>query len=100
MNIVFFKRPRPRQFNYQPLYYDPAKEEAEERKKARNSAQEGDIKEHMRAEIRRKWKIDRNQSARNNQMPRIIIYVIFSLFIIYFLFFTDFVTKLVSLFLR
>jgi hypothetical protein len=54
----------------------------------------------MRAEIRRKWKIDRNQSARNNQMPRIIIYVIFSLFIIYFLFFTDFVTKLVSLFLR
>ena len=100
MNIVFFKRPKPRQFYYQPLYYDPAKEEAEERKKARNSIKEGDPREHMRAEIRRKWKVERSQAGKRNQMVRIFIYIIFAIFIIYFLFFTDIVIKLVSLFLR
>jgi len=100
MNIVFFKRPKPRSFNYRPIYYDPVKEEAEERKKARNSTREGDLKEHMRAEIRRKWGVERSQAGIKSHMVRSFIYIIFAIFIIYILFFTDIVTKMVSLFLR
>jgi len=100
MNIVFFKRPKPRSFNYRPIYYDPVKEEAEERKKARNSTREGDLKEHMRAEIRRKWRGERNETDKRNQVVRIFFYFIFASFLIYVIFFTEFMNNLVSLFLR
>ena len=33
LGISFFKCPKPRQFNYKPLYFDPKKEEWEERKR-------------------------------------------------------------------
>ena len=33
LGISFFKCPKPRQFNYKPLYYDPKKEEWEEKKR-------------------------------------------------------------------
>jgi hypothetical protein len=100
MNIVFFKRPKPRQFNYTPIYYDPAKEAAEDRKKAMNSLQAGDPREHMRAEIKRKWKVERKGADKKNQAFRIFFYFIFAVFAIYLIFFTDMVNKLVSLFLR
>jgi hypothetical protein len=100
MSFFFFKRPKPRQFNYKPLYYDPDKEEAEERKRTRNALQGNDPKERMRAEIRRRWKTDRTPPDNRNNIIRILIYVIFSFFALYLIFFTDFVNKLVSLFVR
>jgi len=100
MNIVFFRRPNPRHFNYTPMYYDPVKEEAEQRKKTRNSLQEGDPREHMRAEIRRKWKVERKDSDKRNYLIRMLFYIIFAVFAIYLIIFTDMVNKLVSLFLR
>ena len=100
MNIAFFRRPKPRQFNYKPLYYDPAKEEAEKRKKTLQSMQEGDRREHMRAEIRRKWRTERTSLEKRDQVLRIFFFALIAGFAIYFIFFTDFVNKLVSLFLR
>jgi hypothetical protein len=100
MNIVFFKRPKPRQFHYTPMYYDPAKEEAEERKKLLNSLQSDDPRERMRAQIRRKWKTEQKETDKRSQFFRIFLYMIFAGFIIYIIFFTDFINKLVSLFLR
>jgi hypothetical protein len=100
MKIVLFKRPKPRQFNYRPLYYDPEKEAAEERKKALNGLSDGDPRERMRAEIRRRWKTERKAVDNSNRMIRIFFYIIFAFIILYLLFFTDFVEKMVYLFFR
>jgi hypothetical protein len=100
MKFVFFSRPKPRQFNYKPIYYDPAKEEAEVRRKSRSSLQAGDPREHLRSEIRRKWKIDRSETDKKNKLIRIVFYIIIAAFSIYIIFFTDLINKLVSLFLQ
>jgi len=97
MNIVFFKRPKNKQFNYKPIYYDPEKDEAESRKKELNS---DDPKERMRAEMRRRWRSDKKSPGGNSNIIRIIIYVVFAAFAIYLIFFTEFINKLVSIFLR
>jgi hypothetical protein len=100
MNIIFFRRPKPRQFNYIPRYYDPVKEEMEERKRQLGLLNDGDIREKMRADIRRKWRVERNAASKQFFFVRIFIYVLFIGFALYFIFFTDFITKLVSLFLQ
>lgn len=101
MNIVFFKKlPKPRRFNYKPMYYDPDKEEAEQRKKALNSLQDGDPRERMRSEIRRKWHVDRSKPDKRNEFIRLAFYFIIAGFALYLIFFTEFVNKLVSIFLR
>jgi hypothetical protein len=100
MIFTFFKRPKPRSFNYQPMYYDPAKEEAEERNRARNGLQGGDPREHMRAEIRRRWKVDRSPVNKSAQMIRLIIFVLLTFCALYLIFFTKFINNLVSAFVR
>jgi hypothetical protein len=100
MSFAFFKRPKPRQFNYKPIYYDPAKEEAEERKKALDSLQQGDARENMRKEIRRKWRADRTAPDKKTEVSRVLIYVLVAALSLYFIFFTDFVNRLVSFFVR
>jgi hypothetical protein len=100
MKITFYKRPKPRQFNYKPLYYDPEKEEAEERKKFLEALNSDDPKERMRAAIRRKWKRDSTPAKNPAGFLRIFFFIMFSAYIIYLVFFTDFITKLVSVFLR
>ena len=98
--FTFFKRPKPRSFNYQPMYYDPVKEEAEERRKALSGLQTGDPRERMRAEIRRRWKVDRKETDKRNQVIRIFFYIVFVLFALYIILFTDLVNNMVALFLR
>jgi hypothetical protein len=100
MNIFFFKRPKPRSFNYKPIYYDPEKEEAEERKKALNGLKDNDPGEHMRAEIRRKWKVERKNTDKKQNLFRFLFYIIIAIFAIYLIFFSDFVNKFVSIFVR
>jgi hypothetical protein len=100
MNIAFFRRQKPRPFNYKPIYYDPVKEQAEERKKSRESLQDGDPRERMRAEIRRKWKSERTEIDKRNEVIRYFFYIIIAVFSIYLIFFTSLVDKMVSLFLR
>ena len=100
MNIFFFKRPKPRPFNYKPIYYDPEKEEAEERKKARNGLQGDDPRERMRAEIRRKWKVEQKSLKKSMTLFKVFFYVFLAVFAVYLIFFTDFVDKFVSFFVR
>jgi hypothetical protein len=100
MNIFFFKRPKPRPFNYKPIYYDPEKEEAENRKKALEGLQSNDPREKMRADIRRRWKIDRKAKDKKPQLIRFLFYIFIALFCVYLIFFTDFVDKFVSFFVR
>jgi hypothetical protein len=100
MNIFFFKRPKPRPFNYRPIYYDPEKEEAENRKKAREGLLNNDPREKMRADIRRKWRVDRKSKDKKLQVFRFLLYIFLAFFAVYLIFFTDFVDKFVSFFVR
>jgi hypothetical protein len=72
----------------------------EERKRALGLLNDGDIKERMRADIRRKWRVERNATSRQFFFIRIFVYVLFIGFALYFIFFTDFINKLVSYFLQ
>ncbi|MFH1119736.1 MAG: hypothetical protein V1775_07920 [Bacteroidota bacterium] len=85
MKIVAFKTRKPRHFNYKPLYYDRKKEEMEERlKKYSNPEQE--ITERLRARIKETWRV---KEGRNNLISKrtLIIYLVASVVIIYFIFF-------------
>jgi hypothetical protein len=82
------------------MYYDPAKEEAEERKKALDPSQIADPAERMRARIRNRWQRPEPSMSDGYKYVRIIIYLAFAAFAIYFIFFTDSIQKLVSTFLR
>lgn len=100
MNIIFFRRPKPRQFNYIPRYYDPVKEEIEERKKELGLIQEGDREARMRSEFRRKWRVEKNPAARQLYIMRLFIYIIVIGFSLYFIFFSDFINNFISFFVK
>lgn len=100
MKIFFFKRPKPRQFNYRPLYYDPDQEEAEERRKIREGLSSSDPKERLRAEFRRRWHTQPQKRDNTGFVIRIIFYSLITFLSVYLIFFTDFINRLVSLFLR
>lgn len=91
MNIPrFFKTPRHRQFNYQPLYYDPEKEEREERNreiKRELGIQQGNPGDY-RPTIRRgsmKAYFKGNKRAERRSNLRLFLIVIFLLFLAYFI---------------
>jgi len=100
MNIYFFRRPKPKQFNYKPMYYDPVKEEMEERKKAMGYTEGDDPRERFRSNVRRHWRKEEPVKDRYSQFLRVFFYVIFAVFVIYFIFFTDFINRMVSFFMR
>jgi hypothetical protein len=100
MNIIFFRRPKPRQFNYIPRYYDPVKDEIEQRKKELGLIQEGDLQARMRADIRRKWRVERNPASKQFFIMRLFIYIVVIGFTLYFIFFSDFINNLVSFFVK
>jgi hypothetical protein len=86
MQIVFFKRPKPRQFDYKPRYYDEEKERREKQKKLSESSGHGDTKA-FKMEIERRWRrIDRSNRAKAKGI-NLLIYAIIVGLIIYFMFF-------------
>lgn len=86
MQIVFFKRPKPRQFDYKPLYYDEEKERKEERRKALADAERG-IKTNLKRDIDLRWRrIDRRNRHRSKSI-NLLIYLVVVALLIYFMFF-------------
>lgn len=90
MNIPrFFKIPRHRQFNYNPVYYDPEKEEREERR--REIKREMGIKDEeseYHPTIKRgsmKAYFKGNKRAERNSNLRLVLIIVFLLFVAYLL---------------
>ncbi len=100
MNILFFKRPRPRKFDYKPIYYDPVKDELEERKRKLGITGSSDPHEQLRAHMRRKWLGERGKQDYRMIIVRSVIYVAILIASVYLFFFTDFLTKLISAFVK
>jgi hypothetical protein len=88
MNIPrFFKTPRHRQFNYMPRYYDPDKEEREERnREIRRELGIKDEKDEYRPSIRRgsmRSYFKGNKRATRNSNIRLVLIIVFLLFLAY-----------------
>ncbi len=97
MKIVFFNRPKARQFDYKPRYYDVEKEKREQRKKELGlGGDESDKRAMFKGELQNRWRSDRNTDKERTRR-RTIIYVVLISFVIYYIFFTDFIQKFVSL---
>ncbi len=88
----FFKLPKHKRFDYQPLYYDPAKEEREERNRA--IASDLGIKEEpgngYRPAIRRgsmKSVRFRNTKVNRQSNVRLVLIIIFLFFVAWMILF-------------
>lgn len=102
MKIVFFRRPKPKQFDYKPIYWNPEKEEQEERRRRIERAgglkNIDDIKDDLRYNINRQWRRGKQESTRSFNTLRFLIYLFMIVFFVYVIFFTNFVNKFLSYF--
>lgn len=84
MKFIFFKTAKPKRFAYRPRYYDPEKEEAENRYNAYHS---DDPTVRIKAQIERRWKRRRHDSAKQkSQKLSVFIYLILLFVILYLMF--------------
>jgi hypothetical protein len=104
VKIVFFKRPKPKQFNYRPRYWDPEQEEFERRKRELDGEPDNrtsdKVKKDLRMQMESRWRRrhDPDSVGRANPWIRLFIYALIIFFAIYFIFFTGFINNLVRFF--
>jgi hypothetical protein len=97
MKIVFFSRPKARQFDYKPRYYDVEKERREQRKKELGlGGEETDKRAMFKGELQQRWRSDR-KAEKERTRRRTMIYLILIAVVAYYIFFTNFIQKFVSL---
>ena len=87
--IGFFKIPKPRQFNYKPVFYDADKEELKEReqviKQELGLADENDPRVSIRNRIRREYSRKRNVGTSRKSSLRLIIIIMILTGIAYYI---------------
>ena len=95
MKFVFLRTTKPKAFEYKPLYYDAEKEEREQRRKDLGLDDSSDHKSFYRGELKRKWRRGGGVQKKSSRI-RTMIYFAILLFAVYYIFFTDFVQRLVN----
>ena len=97
MKIVFFSRPKNKQFDYKPRYYDIEKDKREQRKKelGLGSDEEGGKRKYFRGELQNRWRSNR-KDEKDKTRRRTMIYLVMIFIVIYYIFFTDFVQQFVT----
>lgn len=86
MQIVFFKRANPKQFDYKPLHYNEEKERQEERRKR---FQEGESTggQNIRKEIDRRWRHADRTNRNKAKGINLLVFLIIAALLTYFVFF-------------
>ncbi|MFO8054396.1 MAG: hypothetical protein R6U19_04440 [Bacteroidales bacterium] len=88
MKITVFRRPRAKQFEYKPLYYDERKEELEQIKEQYSNPEKAQQKERIRERIQRRWDIHRNhKNTSKSSNPTLLLYLVLIGLVVYMLFF-------------
>lgn len=88
MQIVFFKRPRPRQFDYKPRYYDEEKELREERRKTFEAAEKGDVSSTtLKRNIDVRWRKADRRNRQRSKGVNVLVYLVIIALMVYFMFF-------------
>lgn len=92
MVIRFFKLPKHKTFSYKPRYYDPIKDEVEERRKLIEQELNGEEKyvpgAHIKGNMRRHIKSSR-ADLKKNRLQTLIVRVLMMLIIIAILYFVQ-----------
>lgn len=87
MKLTFLHTKKPRQYGYKPIFYNPKKEEEENRLKDLGVIPESDPRDKLRRQMREKWKPSAKKSyGLKNGTTRVIIYILVALAMIYFIF--------------
>ena len=96
MKFVLFRTSKPKAFEYKPLYYDAEKEKREQRRKELG-LDDGDTdhRSFFRGELQSKWRRGGDGNKKGSRR-RTIIYMAILLLAVYYIFFTDFVQKIVN----
>ena len=88
MKIVFFKTPKPKQFNYKPIYYDAEREALEERKRQLGIGTVDGKNPDLKTMLARNWRRrGRDTERKKSSRMSLLIFLIISLFLIYVFFF-------------
>jgi len=88
MKISFFSRPKPRQFNYKPIYYDKKKEEQEKLREKMGLSDKLGTEERIRARMRYQWERKKEKTKRSRaERNRLLIYLAIIVLLIYLLYF-------------
>jgi hypothetical protein len=105
MKIVFFRRPKPKKFDYRPRYWDPEAEEFEKRKRQLDGDGEDkrtnrEIQDDLKQQINQRWRRSHapEDVGRSNNWMKIFIYALIIFMGIWFIFFTGFINNLVRFF--
>jgi Flp pilus assembly protein TadB len=105
MKIVFFKRPKPKQFSYKPRYWDPEKEEFERRKReldgiGKDERNDDEVRHDLRRNMETRWRRrhDPGSAGRSNPWMKLFIYALVIFLAVYFIFFTGIINNLVRFF--
>lgn len=86
MQIVFFKREKPKSFTYRPRYYDAEQEEQELRRKELAGTMSDD-EQRLRREFNRRWRL-KTRKTEKRQSKMGLIFVLLALIALgYFFFF-------------
>ena len=98
MKLVFFKRPKPKTFEYKPLYYDKEKNDREKRKRELGLDNSHDKNIMMRGELQSRWRKDATKNKSKSSNTRFFIYLLIAVMSVYLIFYTDLVYKLIHFF--
>ncbi len=98
MKFIFFHIPKPKKFDYKPLYYDKEKDEREQRKRELGITDSSNKTSFMRGELQNRWRKDRTTQKRQQSKMRFLIYLLILFLTVYLFFFTNFIEKLVYFF--
>lgn len=100
MRFTFFRTPTPKEFTYNPRYYDEEKERLEQRKAELGFDSTLSPGESIRLQMKKRWRQGGNNPGAT-VLSKLIYYTFFGFVIIggvYVIFFTDMVDKLIMLF--
>ncbi|MCD4773536.1 MAG: hypothetical protein K8R41_09170 [Bacteroidales bacterium] len=99
MKIVFFKRSKPKAFEYKPLYYDKKKDDREKRKRELGLDNSHDSSAMMKGELQRRWRKGETNTKEKTSSMKFVIYLLIAIMSVYLIFFTDLVQKIVQIFI-
>jgi len=86
MAFKFFHTPKPKQFEIKPRYYDPKKEELEQRKRELGLTDSSDPELRLRSQMQQRWRNERRDARKKSSSQRLFIFILLALILIYLLF--------------
>jgi hypothetical protein len=88
MKLIGFRTPKPRQFNYKPVFYNKEQEEFENRlHDTRKREMETSSDLMLREKMRNSWRLKEKQERKRTGIRNLMIAIFLILLTIYFIFF-------------